>query len=323
MTKNSQKNIIFIGTPEFGVIVLKKLIEKNYKLVLIITAPDKPAKRKLILTPPPVKVLAQKYNIPILQPEKIEESKSDIEKLKPDLIIVSGYSQILSKKILDMPKFGCLNVHPSLLPKYQGATPIQHAILNGEEKTGASIILMDTGIDTGPVLAQERIKIEETDNSTTLYEKLANLGSDLLIKSIPEWIEDKIKAKEQNQKKATYTKTLKKEDGRIEWKQSAESIERQIRAFHLWPGSFFEIERPEFKFKKVKVTRGSVLEQDKVGPFGIIGKTFLASNSKIAVQTGKDFFIIEELQPEGKKIMTVKEFLNGCSHFVGIILYKP
>ncbi|RLC39927.1 MAG: methionyl-tRNA formyltransferase [Candidatus Nealsonbacteria bacterium] len=316
MNHESKIKVIFIGTPEFGAIILEKLVKTPYKPILVITAPDKPKGRKQILTPPPVKVIAQKYSIPIEQPNKIRDCKLKIENLKPDLGIVAAYGQILPKTILDIPKYGFLNVHPSLLPRWRGSSPIQYTILNGDKKTGVTIILMNEKMDEGPIIATSNLK-SQISNLTyeELSEKLANLGAELLIKTIPKWIAGEIKPKPQDHSKATYTKILKKEDGKIDWSKSAHEIEREIRAFYPWPGSFCS-----WDGKRMKVLKAEVLKCTKTCPKGVLGKTFLAPDDKIAVQTGKDFLVITELQLEGKKPTNSKDFLNGHPDFIGTIL---
>jgi len=308
--------IVFIGTPEFGAIILEKLCKSEFKPSLVITAPDKPVGRKQVITPPPVKISAQKYNIPVEQPDKIRNLKLEIRNLKPDLGIVAAYGQILPKEILDMLKFGCLNVHPSLLPKYRGPTPMRFTILNGDKKTGVTIILIDEKIDHGPILAQGEWEISNPKiTHPRLSKELAEVAAKLLIETIPKWLKGEIKPKTQDESQVTYTKILTREDGRIDWALSARQIERQIRAFDPWPGAFTLMDS-----KKIKILEAEILEQTKVGPFGLPGKTFLAPNDKIAVQTGKDYLIITKLQPEGKKPMASEELLRGNSDFVGTIL---
>jgi len=282
--------IVFIGTPDFAATILEATVRYSLFVVYcVVTAPDKPVGRKQILTPPPVKISAQKYNIPVLQPEILANSKSQITNYKPDLIIVAAYGQVLPKEILEIPKYGCLNVHPSLLPKYRGPSPIQTTILNGDKETGVTIILMDKKIDHGPIISNSKFKIQ---NSKFTYEellkKLANLGAKLLIETIPKWINGEIKPKTQAESKATYTKILKKEDGKIDWKKSAEEIERQVRAFYPWPGSFTFIK------KNNKVIRVKILEAE------------VSKSNQL---------IIKKVQPEGKKPMGFEEFKRGylCS----------
>ncbi|MFC1789505.1 methionyl-tRNA formyltransferase [Patescibacteria group bacterium] len=309
--------IIFIGTSGFGTIVLKGIIENNHKPVLVITEPDKPVGRKHIITSPAVKILAQKHNIPTLQPEILENSKSEILNIKPDLVVVAAYGQILSKETLEIPKYGCLNVHPSLLPKYRGPSPIQHAILNGDKETGVSIMLLDKEMDHGPLLVNSKLQITDGINYPKLHDELAKIGTKLLVDIIPKWINGEIKAMPQDDDSAIYTKILQKENGKIDWKKSAQELERQIRAFYPWPGSFTKIDEDG---KILKIWKAKIQIQDETCPRGPSGKTFMATNEEIAVQTGKDFFIIEELQLEGKNRMKAAEFLKGYPKFIGTIL---
>ena len=285
--ENNKIRIIFIGTPEFGAIILEELVKNNYQPFLVITSPDKPVGRKQILTPPPVKLVAQKYKIPIEQPERIKNYESEIRNLKPDLVICAAYGQIISEEILKIPRHGCLNVHPSLLPKYRGPSPIQTTILNGDEKTGVTIMLMDEEIDHGPILAKRELEITNPKSKITyreLHDKLAEIGAKLLIETIPDWISGKIKPKTQDEKKTTYTKIIKKEDGKIDWKKPAQEIERQIRAFNPWPGAFTFIQK---KGKKIRIK---------------ICQAELSKDNKL---------IIKKLQPEGKKPMSFEEFKKG------------
>ena len=276
--------IIFFGTSEFGAIVLEKLIEHGMKPVLVVTAPDKPVGRKQMLTPPPTKISAKKYGIPILQPEILVNSKSEIRNSKPDLIALAAYGQIIPKEILDIPKHGALNVHPSLLPKYRGASPVQSAILNGEAETGVTIMLMDEELDHGPIIAHTKYKMQDTRYTyEELHDKLAEVGGDLLAETIPKWIRGEIKPEPQDHSHATYTKRIKKEDGRIDWSKPAGYIERQVRALNPWPGAF-----TLWEGKRVKILKAHI-EQGKL--------------------------IIDELQLEGKKPTKLQEFLLGHKDF--------
>ncbi|MDD5145358.1 MAG: methionyl-tRNA formyltransferase [Candidatus Pacebacteria bacterium] len=310
--------IVFIGTPEFGAVILEELAKTDYRPALVITETDKPKGRKQIITPPPVKIVAEKYGISVLQPEKIINCKNEIEKLRPDLIIVAAYGQILPKEILEIPKYRSINVHPSLLPKYRGPSPVQNAILNGDKETGATIMLMDEKMDHGPILTQKKVPIEINENAIQLHEKLAKIGAKLLINTIPSWVTGAIKQIIQDEKMATYTKIIKKEDGKIDWKKPAKEIDRQIRAFDDWPGSYTFFKNGD-NLIRLKIIKAGVLAQTQHGPFGVPGKTFMATNEEIAVQTGKDYLIIKELQPEGKRKKAAKEFLKGHTKFIGII----
>ena len=308
--------IVFLGTPNFGAIILEGLLKNKIKPILAITKPDKPSGRKKIITPPPVKVLAQKNGISVLQPEKIGEIEKELKKLKPDLMIIAAFGEIIPEKILQIPRRGCLNVHPSLLPKYRGASPIQFAILNGEQETGVTIILVNEKMDRGPILAQTKIKLKENKIIfPDLEKKLAELGAELLVKIIPDWIGNNIKPESQREKEATYTKVLKKEDGKINWSKEAQDIERQVRAFNPWPGAFCNCEG-----KIIKILKASTLKSSEGSPKGPAGKTYLATNEQIAVQCKKDYLIIEELQLEGRKKTTTGNFLKGNIDFIGKIL---
>lgn len=328
---NLKPKMIFMGTPEFGAIILEKLSLSGYKPVLIMTAPDKPVGREQILTPSPVKLLAEKYSIPILQPEKIENCKLKIENCKPDLIIVAAYGQILPKEILEIPQKGSLNVHPSLLPKYRGATPIQYAILNDDKETGVTIILMDEKMDHGPILAQRKLKIEEDESALILHDKLANLGANLLIETISKWQKGLLKPLSQDETKAIYTKILTREDGRIIWKKTAKELEREIRAFSGWPGSFTFWESRGGKMVRIKIIKARVLKSMGNVSY-LIGKTLVVPQNEIGVQCGAqpavtigflrggDFLAIERLQMEGKEEMGAEEFLRGHPDFIGTVL---
>lgn len=311
--------IIFMGTPEFGAIVLEELVKNDYKPVLVITAPDKPVGRKQILTPSPVKIIADEYNISLGQPEKIQDTKYKIQNTKPDLIIVASYGQILPKEILDIPKYGCLNVHPSLLPKYRGPSPIQYAILNGDKETGVTIMLMDEKMDHGPILAQQELEFQISNfQFLNLHDKLAELGAKLLLDTIPKWLNKEIKPQTQDESKATYTKILTKEDGKIDWRKSVEVLERQIRAFSPWPGSY-TIFNDGGRVMKIKILKARIY-QSPDGSRYPIGKVLVVPQNEIGVQCEKDFLVIERLQMEGKEEMDSENFLRGKPGFIGAIL---
>jgi methionyl-tRNA formyltransferase len=277
--ENNKIKIVFIGTSEFGAIILNRLVKNNYKPVLVITQPDKPAGRRQTLIPSPVKKEAKLL--------KIGYDLEEIKRIKPDLIITAAYGKIIPKEILEIPEYGALNVHPSLLPKYRGPSPIQTAILNGDKETGITIMLMDQEMDHGPIIAQDRCKIGETTTCQELEKILANQGAKLLIETIPKWIKREIKAKEQDHSKASYTKIIKKEDGKIDWNKSAQEIERKIRAFDPWPGAFTFIKK---KDKKIRI---------KI----------------LKAELSKDKLIIKKLQPEAKKPMSFEEFKKGYHEF--------
>src|SRR5665213_1923194 len=231
--------IVFMGTAELSCASLEKLAGK-FSVIAVVTQPDKPRGRELKLQFSPVKILAEKLKLPVVQPVKARDEKfiSELRELQPDLIIVVAYGQILPQAILDLPRFGCVNVHTSLLPKYRGASPIQSAILNGEMETGVTIMEMDAGLDTGAIISQARTPILPADNSQTLHDRLAQLGAKLLVETIPDYVAGKILPKPQSAEGASYAAKIKKEDGKVEWNDPAEKILNRLRAFTPWPGAF-------------------------------------------------------------------------------------
>jgi len=301
---------IFFGTPEFAAIVLEKLINAGYIPEVVICNPDEPVGRKQILTPPPTKILAEKYGINTLQPEILANYKLQITNYKPDLAIIAAYGKILPKEILEIPVHGFINVHGSLLPYYRGASPIQYAILDGDKETGVTIMKIDEKMDHGPIIAKSELPIAESETYESLSKKLADLGAKLLIKIILDYVSEKIKPIEQDHSKATYTKIIKKEDGRIDWSKSAGEIERMTRAFHFWPTAW-----TLWNGKVLKILEGQVL----TGGAKKIGEIFLAGGN-LAIKCGKDALIIKKLQLEGGKILMAKEFLNGHKDFISSVL---
>ena len=309
--------IVFIGTSEFSAIILEGLIKNNLKPVLVVTAPDKPVGRKQKLTPPPAKITAQKYNISVLQPKAVLSINNQVLSIKPDLIIVASYGQILPREILDIPKYGCLNVHPSLLPKYRGASPIQNVILSSDKETGVTIFLMDELTDHGSIVVKEKIKISAKENNETLHKKLARLAVKLLLKTIPDWVKGKIKPEVQDESKATFTKVLTRENGKIDWGKPAKEIERQVRAFYPWPGAFAFWQKGD-KLLRIKILKAKIAETKDIK--AMVGQIVLSSSQKIAVKCEEGFLEIWELQPEGKSPMTAEDFLRGNPEFIGTIL---
>lgn len=301
--------ITFIGTPRFADIILKGLIEKEKTPSLVVTTKDKKTGRGQQLSPSPVKETATKAGIRVAEVDEKASLYGIIEKEGPDLVIVAAFGLIIDKETLSLATF--INVHPSLLPKYRGPSPIQSSIIDGIEETGVSIIKMDEKVDHGPVITTAKIAFEKDVLYLDAEEVLAKEGADLLSLVIGKNLEGKV----QDDSQATYTKKIKKEDGNIDWKEPAWLIERKVRALNPWPGTFTCSE-----MGKMKIIEAGVQEQTTDGPFGEPGKTYLATNNNIAVQTGKDFFIIKKLQLEGKQAVTSKEFLNGNIQFIGSIL---
>jgi methionyl-tRNA formyltransferase len=299
--------IIFMGTAELSCASLERLArEPHVQIAAVVTQPDKPQGRDLKLQPPPVKVLAQKFNLPVLQPPKAREENfiSQLRALQPDLIAVVAYGHILPPAILDLPRFGCLNVHTSLLPKYRGAAPIQWAIANGETETGVTVMKMDAGMDTGPILTQKRTPISPEDDSATLHHRLAQLGAELLLETIPDYVSGKIQPKPQPEG-ATHAAKIKKEDGQLDWKLPAQTILNRLRAFMPWPGAFTFLKSGP-KQSLLKIWKAEVAQKS-----GEPGEILSADANGIAIACGKDALNILELQREGGRRMNAAEFLTG------------
>lgn len=263
--------IAFLGTPDFAVKILEEMKKGGLMPSLVITAPDKPKGRKLAITPPPVKIWANNEKIPTLQPDKLNDIRANLEKEKWDIFALAAYGKIIPKEIIEIPKYGILNVHPSLLPKHRGASPIQSAILDGDKDFGATIMLLDEEMDHGPVLAVGHLPQIKDTNYKELEDKLAELGGELLVKTIPLWINNEIKAVPQEHDKATYTKKIKKEDGFIDWSEDPRVIERKIRAFTPWPSAYFFFKKDN-KPLRVIITKATLdngrLQMKKVKPEG-------------------------------------------------------
>ena len=298
-------NIVFMGTPDFAVPCLEKLIKsENCNVLAVFTQPDKKVGRKQLLTPPPVKVLAVQHNIPVYQPVtlKNEDAFETIRKLNPDLMVVVAYGKILPKRILDYPKFGCINVHASLLPKYRGAAPIQWAVLNGDKKTGVCVQQMDIGIDTGDILFTEETDIGINETSEELFERLSVIGADALIKTIDLIIKGQTNPVPQPDGDFGYASMIDKSMSNIDWSKSAFEVHNQIRGLQSWPCASTVING-----KNVKVHK-SVLSSEKVNEAGKV----VNNKNVVTVSCGDGNCIdILELQPDGKKRMDAKSFLAG------------
>lgn len=294
-----------MGTPEFSVLPLEKLIEYGHKIEAVVTQPDKLKGRKKVLSFPAVKECALNYHIPVYQPIKVKE-KEFVEKLKqinPEIIIVVAFGQILSKEILDIPKYGCINIHASLLPKLRGAAPIQWAIINGEKNTGVTSMYMNEGLDTGDMLLKKEIEITKEETAKSLHDKLSKIGAEVLIETLKSLENETLVREKQQEDKATYAKILTKELGKIDFSKQAAEIERLIRGLNPWPSAYTFYQK-----KMLKIWSADVLEQDKMGDNGDIIEV---TDDVIIVQTQKGALVIKEVQLEGKKRMETKAFLRG------------
>jgi methionyl-tRNA formyltransferase len=297
-------NLVFCGTPEFAVPTLEKLVESGFNIRLVLTQPDRPKGRGLEVVPSPVKQAAEKLHLPMYQPERIktnEDLRAKLEEITPDAIIVVGYGRIIPKWMLDLPRFGNINLHASLLPKYRGAAPIQWAIANGESVTGVTAMRIDEGLDTGDILLQQELAINNDDTSESLSPKLAATGGDMMIETLRGLESGTIKPRPQNNADATLAPILRKEDGRIDFSRSAQEIYNRFRGFQPWPGAF-----TTFRGKLLNVT-GMKPAPEFVPP----GTLFVKGNQLFAGCGHNSAVELLELQPEGKKRIPAKDFIHG------------
>jgi len=309
---------VFMGTPEFASVILAGLIEQKYNIVGVVTKIDKPAGRKQKATESAVKKKALEHHLPVFQPEKFdEETIESIKKLQPDLIIVVAYGKILPVEILKIPGFGCINVHASLLPKWRGASPIQNALLAGADKTGITVMLMDPGMDTGDILTQKKIAIDPDDTKESLSVKLIAVGRDLLLETLPLWIDRTLTPKPQDQSQSTLCQLIEREDGYIMWTDSAESIYNRYRALYPWPG-IFSFWKKEDGRMRLKLHRISYQKQSPQTPH-LLGQIFEVGE-KVGVQTGEGVIFLEEVQVEGKTRIPIADFLLGNREIIDSFL---
>ncbi|WP_096199313.1 methionyl-tRNA formyltransferase [Bacillus sp. FJAT-45350] len=298
--------IVFMGTPDFSVPVLRQLLDDGHNVVACVTQPDRPKGRKKILTPPPVKVEAELHGIDVLQPEKIKE-EAELKKLyafEPDLIITAAFGQILPRELLDYPKHGCINVHASLLPKYRGGAPIHQSIIDGEKETGVTIMYMVEKLDAGDILTQTVVEIEETDHVGSLHNKLSAAGAKLLSETILPLISGEIKPIKQYDDEATFARNINREQEKIDWSKTGEEIYNQVRGLHPWPVAYTSLNGNVMKVWWA--TKESVSKNENPGTIIRIDE------DGFVVATGNETSIkITDLQPSGKKRMLAEQFLRG------------
>ena len=299
--------IVYLGTPDFAVKPLEKLLENNYDVVGVVTNKDKPVGRKQVLTAPPVKQVALEHGLKVFQYDKIRvEGVEDLKALKPDLLITCAFGQILSKEIIEVAPLGVINIHASLLPKYRGASPIHFAILNGEKKTGITIMKTDEGIDTGDIIYSEELEILENETCGSLFERLSRLGADTLIKVLPSIINKSAKFIKQNDEDATFTKIIRKEMAKIDWNNTAENIVNQVRAFNPAPVAFATYSDMPFKVYEAQISELK----------GKAGQVLRADESLIIGCGDKSVSLLKVQKPGGKPL-DIKEFLRGNKFVVG------
>ena len=298
--------VVYMGTPDFAVGCLESLINAGHEICAVFSQPDKPVGRKQILTAPPVKEIALKNNIPVFQPISLKNDDTAYNIIKnenPDVIVVVAYGKLLPKSILDIAKYGCINVHASLLPKLRGASPVQTAIVNGDKVTGVTTMLLDEGMDTGDILLSREIAIENTDTAETMFEKLSVLGAELLIDTLNGLENGTVTPIKQDESLATHAKIIEKEDALIDFNKSANEIDCLIRGLHIWPVAYTYVND-----KRMKIYSAEVVENCNEGECGEI----LSQNKAITVQCGMNTALkITELQLEGSKRMRAVDFLNG------------
>jgi methionyl-tRNA formyltransferase len=300
--------VIFMGTAALSCDSLRALIESpGFQVVAVVTQPDRPKGRELKLQPSPVKALALQANLPVLQPERVRDEAflRILGDLRPDLIAVAAYGQILPQSLLDLPRFGCLNVHTSLLPRYRGAAPIQWSILNDDAETGVTIMKMDAGLDTGDILTQVKTPIHPEDNSETLHDRLARLGAELLVRTIPEYVAGRTSPRPQPPEGVSHASKIKKQDGHIDWTQPARVIWNRVRGLVPWPGAFSYLSgQPQPHL--LKIWQAEVVERP-----GSAGEVLQADKTGIVVACGRDALRILALQREGGRRLKAQEFLAG------------
>lgn len=299
--------VVFMGTPDFAVGTLEAIIEAGHEVVLVVTQPDKPKGRGKEMQFPPVKESALVHGIEVFQPNKIREDANVeyVRGFEPDIIVVAAFGQLLPKSLLDMPKYGCINVHASLLPKYRGAAPIQWAVINGEKVTGVTIMKMDVGLDTGDIIAKEEVVLEEEETGGSLFDKLAEVGAALCVRTMESLLNQTATFTPQNPQESTHTRMISKELGNIDWNQPAVVIERLVRGLNPWPSAYTFLKDKTFKIWKAKV----IEENSDLTP----GTVVRTGKEGIFVQTGEGMLLLLEVQLEGKKRMNAADFCNGYS----------
>ena len=308
--------ILFMGTPEFAVTLLEHLMLNQFQVVAVYTQPDKPAGRGRSLVPQPMKKAALIRKLPVVQPTSLKEAEvvAELAGFHPDVIVVAAFGQILPQSVLDIPRYGCINVHPSLLPRFRGASPVAAVILAGDELTGVSLMLMDSGLDTGPILAQEQVSISPQDTTGSLTAKLSKIAAQLLPEILRRWTRGEITPKPQNEAEATYSVPITKEEGEINWHLSAVEIWRRVRAFQPWPGSY-----TRWGGKRLEIIEAVPL----AGEGSLAVGQVVALNREGAgfgVNTGDGILSVLKVQLEGKRAVSAVEFVRGQRQFIGTVL---
>ena len=305
-----------MGTSVFAKEILESIVREKYQVLAVFTQPDKKAGRNHEIKIGSDKESAEKQKIPVFQPEKLTgEAIEKIKGIGPDIIIVAAYGKIIPKEILEAPKYKSINIHPSMLPRFRGPSPIQNAILSGEKETGITIMLMDEKVDQGDILAQTKVPVHPDENAEDLSRKIIPLSVKLLLETMPNWIDGKIKSRKQDDSKATYCQLIEREDGHIFWSETASEIYNKYRALYLWPGIFSFWEK-DGNIIRLKLTKIKFQEKDSEEKYEL-GEVFRLNPEEIGVKAAKGVIILEEIQLEGKSPLKINEFLNGYPNFMG------
>ncbi len=313
MTPNQKPRIIFFGTPDFAVPSLEALVANGYAPICVVTNPDEPAGRKQIITPPPVKVCAERHGIPVVQPIHLVHEMERIP--DADLFIIVAFGTIVPQELLEKPRLGSLNIHPSLLPLWRGPSPIQSALLHGNTETGVSLMKIDELMDHGPIIAQQRFSLADRKwTSPELYPALADVGARMLIQALPGWIDGTLTAAPQDDTKATYCKLIKKDHGRINWSRPAVEIERMIRAYAPWP-SAWTLWPGRDAICRIRVDEADILDDES--PVGSPGYTWQTPSYPLLVKTGTNTLIVRRITIEGKSTLDADAFLRGNPQLLG------
>ena len=311
--------IVFLGTSEFALPALQRLVESDYEIAGVYTQPDRPAGRGRRERPSPVKVMALRHGLPVFQPPRISapESVEALAALKPDVMLAAAYGQILRQPVLDVPPRGVLNIHPSLLPRYRGASPVAAAILAGDSQTGVTIMLMVRALDEGPILSQRRVAIDPQDTTGTLTERLAREGADLLLETLPAYVDGSLQPQPQDASIASYVSTVKKEDGLIDWSLPAAQVWRRVRAYNPWPGAFTHLDGSVLLIHEAWPLAGGGGEPPGTVVALPVPVEDHARGAGFAVQTGEGLLAVLRVQKEGRRAMPAKEFLRGERGLLG------
>lgn len=311
MNKFSDIRIVFYGTSPFAIPAFEGLIARNWNVIAVVTNPDEPAGRSQTLTPPPMKIAAASHKIPVFQPHNLKTELSSIP--EHDLAIIAAFGTIIPQELIAAPRLGALNIHPSLLPRWRGPSPLQFTILQGDTEAGVSIMQIDELMDHGPLLAQQTypLSLEHPMPYPELHDELARAGANLLLHTLPEWTDGRIAPVAQDDNKATYSKLLKKNDGRIDWSRPAEHIERMVRAFTPWPGTWTVWPSAD-RIYRIRIEAAAVSSEDS--GVGSAGYVWSPEKNRMLVKTGNQSLEILSLTMEGKKPMDVASFLHGFPH---------